>query len=157
MPLFPRKNRKDRAGSPSLRDARPAQRRRRNSDRYMEFKEIDRWRALPFSMPPSPEREMVLQQVRQIVESLDGAIDEGTGAALDHLIGSWVASWITTVETEYADHCAVISVHRAQASEWLVEGEALADHERAELARIRSDYLASRARLGGQPAPKPEN
>ncbi len=123
--------------------------------RYMHIPEIDRWRAVPFDMPPDPERGTVLQRVRQITESLDGAIDEGTGAALDRLIQSWVTTWIATVKADYTDHCAVINVHRGQAAQWLVEVTHTAEHENEELERIRAAYLASRARLAGE-QPKPE-
>jgi hypothetical protein len=123
----------------------------RMAARYVQIAEVDRWRAAPFQMPPPPNRGVVMLRVRQLVESLDGAIDEGTGAALDREVESWVAGWIATVEAEYTDHCGVISVHRAQARQWLAETEVTAEHERAALARVRADFLASRSRLGGQP------
>jgi hypothetical protein len=119
--------------------------------RYVHIPEIDRWRAVPFDMPPPPERGTVRQRVRQITESLEGAIDEGTGAALDRLINSWVVSWIATVEAEYTDHCGVIDVHRGQAAQWLAESTYTARHENDELKRIREAYLACRARLSGEP------
>ena len=118
--------------------------------RYMHIPEIDRWQAMPFDMPPASERGAVLERVRQLTESLEGAIDEGTGAALDRLIESWVASWIATVEAEYIDHCAVISVHRGQAAQWLTESTLTALHENEELDRIRVAYLACRSRLAGE-------
>ncbi len=140
--------------SPTWQDNRPTWGADDRADRYMHIPEIDRWRAVPFDMPPDPERGTVLQRVRQITESLDGAIDEGTGAALDRLIESWVAAWIATVETDYADHCAVINVHRGQASQWLTESTRISQHENEELERIRAAYLACRARLAGeQPVP----
>jgi len=124
------------------------------ADRYMHIPEIDRWRAVPYGMPPDPEQGMVLQRVRQVTESLAGAIDEGTGATLDRMIEAWVAKWIATVETDYTDHCAVISVHRGQAAEWLTESTHTARHENEELERIRDAYLACRTRLAGeQPGP----
>ncbi len=138
--------------SPSWQDSMPNRRRSgRSPARYLQIAEIDRWRSAPFDMPPAPDRSLVMQRVRQIVESLDGGIDEGTGAALDREIESWLAGWIAAIETEYTDHCAVISVHRAQASQWLADSEIHADHERAALGRIRADFTACRARLGGQP------
>ncbi len=136
--------------SPTWQDNRPDWGDGDRAARYMYIPEIDRWRAMPFDMPPAPERGTVRQRVRQITESLDGAIDEGTGAALDRLIDSWVASWIATVETDYADHCAVINVHRGQAAQWLAESTHTARHENEELERIRAAYLASRARLAGE-------
>ncbi len=135
---------------PTWQDNRPAWGSGPASGRYLHIPEIDRWRAMPFDMPPDPERGTVMQRVRQVVESLDKASDEGTGTALDRLIESWVAAWIQTVEASYADHCAVISVHGGQAAEWLAESTRTARYEGEELDRIRSAYLACRRRLGGE-------
>jgi hypothetical protein len=115
--------------------------------RYMSFSEIDRWRAVPFDMPPAPERGAVMQRVRQLVEGLDGALDEGTASALDRYIESWIGRWIATVETEYADHCGVIDLFRCQAAEWMRETTVKLEHAHAELDQIRQDYLAVAARL----------
>ncbi len=144
----------DKNASPTWQDNRPDWSDGDPAARYMHIPEIDRWRAVPFDMPPDPERGTVLQRVRQITESLEGAIDEGTGAALDRLIESWVAKWIATVESDYTDHCAVINVHRGQAAQWLTEATHTAQYEDEEHERIRADYLACRARLAGeQPRP----
>jgi hypothetical protein len=115
--------------------------------RYMSISEIDRWRAVPFDMPPSPERGAVMQRVRQLVEGLNGALDEGTASALDRYIEAWVGRWIATVETEYADHCGVIDLFRCQAAEWMRETTVKLEHARAELDQIRGDYLIVAARL----------
>jgi len=115
--------------------------------RYMSFSEIDRWRAVPFDMPPSPERGAVMQQVRQLVEGLDGALDEGTASALDRYIEAWVGRWIATVETEYADHCGVINLFRCQAAEWMRETTVKLEHARAQLDQIRGDYQAAAEQL----------
>jgi hypothetical protein len=117
--------------------------------RYLEIREIDNWRPLSFQVPPPPNRESELQVVQRYVESLRSAIDEGTGTALDPLIKYRLAGWLATVDTEYADHTAVIDIHRGQALEWLIDSTVLAQHERGQLERLRADYLASRARLGG--------
>jgi hypothetical protein len=117
--------------------------------RYLEIREIDNWRPLPFQVPPPPDRETELRAVDQHVESLRGALDEGTSAALDPLIKYRLAGWLATVDTEYADHTAVIDIHRGQAVQWLTDSKVLAQHEREKLEQIRADYLASRARLGG--------
>jgi hypothetical protein len=136
--------------TPTWQDNRPDWTIGGPAPRYMHIPEIDRWRAVPFDMPPDPERGTVLQRARQITESLEGAIDEGTGGALDRLIESWVATWIATVNADYTDHCAVINVHRAQAAQWHVEAAHTAQYENEELQRIRAAYLASRARLAGE-------
>ncbi|MGH3219396.1 MAG: hypothetical protein ACRDPY_11920 [Streptosporangiaceae bacterium] len=154
MKLLRRRRNAGKDTSPTWQDNRPAWGADDRAARYMRIPEIDRWRAMPFDMPPAPERGTVLQRVRQITESLEGAIDEGTGAALDRLIEAWTASWIATVEADYTDHCAVINVHRGQAAQWLTESTRTAQSENEELERTRATYLACRARLAGeQPEP----
>jgi hypothetical protein len=147
---FGRRRRADNP-APTWQDNRPAWATGSADGRYLTIPEIDRWRALPFDMPPDPERGTVMQRVRQLVESLDGALDEGTGTALDRLIESWVAGWIHTVQASYDDHCAVVAVHCGQAAEWLVESIRNARDEDEELDRVRAAYLACRRRLGGEP------
>lgn len=121
-----------------------------SSARYVSFTEIDRWRAVPFDMPPPPERGEVVQHVRQLVQQLDGALDEGTASVLDRTIEAWTGRWIATVETEYADHCALIDLFRCQAAEWMRETTVKLEHAHAELDQIRGDYLA----VAGQLRPK---
>jgi len=150
MSLLRRRRNAGKNTSPTWQDNRPDWSNGDPAARYMHIPEIDRWRPVPFDMPPDPERGTVLQRVRQITESLDGAIDEGTGAALDPIIEAWVATWIATVEADYTDHCGVINVHRGQAAQWLTEAIHTARGENEELERIRDAYLASRARLAGE-------
>jgi hypothetical protein len=140
------------SASPTWQDTMPAWDEGDRSSRYVYLPEIDRWRALGYDMPPDPVREAVLKRVEQMTQALGGAIDEGTGAALDGVIESWVAAWIASVETAYSDHCGVNSVHRSQASQWLTESTHKAQYERDELDRTRAAYLACRARLGGETA-----
>lgn len=149
---FPRR-RKNRGGggdSPTWQDTVPSRDSGPSQGRYVHIPQIDRWRAVPFVMLPAPERGAVMEQVQQLTQSLDGAIDEGTGASLDLLIESWTGAWIATVESEYVDHCAVISIHRGQARQWLTEADVNVEHEREKLDQSRSDYLASRQRLTGE-------
>jgi hypothetical protein len=150
MRLLRRRRDAGKGASPTWQDNRPDWSDGDRAGRYMHIPEIDRWRAVPFDMPADPERGTVLQRVRQYTESLEGAIDEGTGPALDRIIEAWVAKWIATVEADYADHCAVINVHRGQAAQWLTESIHTARHENEELERIRGAYLACRARLAGE-------
>lgn len=125
-----------------------------SQDKYVQLTEIDRWRAVPFTMAPAPEHGRVMEQVERLTKSLDGAIDEGSDKSLDRLIISWVGSWIATVESEFDDHCAVIGVHRGQARQLLTEAQVKADHEREKHEHVRQDYAASRSRLTGEaPAP----
>jgi hypothetical protein len=147
-----RKNKSGSRGSPTWQDNMPSRDSGPNQSRYVHIPEIDRWRAVPFDMAPPPERPVVMERVQQLTQSLEGAIDEGTGASLDRLIESWAGSWIATVESEYVDHCAVISVHRGQAQQWLTEATVTAQHQREELDQLRADYLASRKRLTGEPS-----
>lgn len=147
-----RRKRKGDQVAPTWQDNMPTWDSRRGLARYLHIPEIDRWRAIPYDMPPAPERGTVLQRVRQLTESLSGAIDEGTGASLDRLIESWAGAWIATVDTEYADHCGVIDVHRGQALEWLTESSHAAEHAREEHDQARADYLACKRRLTGEPA-----
>ena len=146
-----RKNKAGSGGSPTWQDNMPSRDSGPSRGRYLHIPEIDRWRAVPFDMAPAPERRAVMERVQQLTQSLEGAIDEGTGASLDRLIESWARSWIATVESEYVDHCAVISVHQGQAQQWLTEGTVTAQHEREELDQLRADYFASRNRLTGEP------
>jgi len=145
-----RKNKAGTGGGPTWQDNMPSRDSGPSQSRYVHIPEIDRWRAVPFDMPPAPERRAVMDRVQQLTRTLEGAIDEGTGASLDRLIESWAGSWIATVESEYVDHCAVISVHRGQAQQWLTEATVTAAHEREELDQIRADYFASRKRLTGE-------
>lgn len=136
--------------NPTWEDIRPDWDADGTAARYVHIPEIDRWRAVPFDMPPSPDRASVLERVREHIRSLESAIDEGTGSVLDRLIEAWVASWVATVEADYTDHCAVINVHRGQAAQWLTESTHTARHESEELEHVRAAYLACRARLAGE-------
>jgi hypothetical protein len=146
-----RGNRGGRAGGPASQD-RMASWDSRGNGRFVHIPELDRWRAAPFAMTPAPDHSSLMQRVRQLTESLNGAIDEGTGASLDPLIESWTSSWIAVVERDYLDHCAVISVHRGQARQFLTEATVKAEHEREKLEQCRLDLLASRLRLTGESA-----
>jgi hypothetical protein len=115
--------------------------------RYMSFSEVDRWRAVPFDMPPSPARDEVMQHVRRLVAGLDGALDEGTAGALDLYLEALIGRWIATVENEHADHCRMIDLFRCQAAEWTRETAVKLEHAHVRLDQIRSDYLAVAAKL----------
>jgi hypothetical protein len=147
---------KAREGRQTWQDTVPARDSGPGQSRYLHIPEIDRWRAVPFAMTPIPERPAVMERVQQLMSSLDGAVDEGTGATLDNLIESWAGSWIASVDSEYVDHCAVISVHRGQARQWLTEAHVTVQHIREELEQVRADLQASRRRLTGEaPSPAP--
>jgi hypothetical protein len=109
-------------------------------------------RTASFDMLPAPERGAVMHRVEQLIRSLAGAIDEGTGASLDLLIESWVGRWIMSVESEYVRHCREIHIHRAEARQRVTEATITAEHEREKLDQARSDFSASRHRLTGESA-----
>jgi len=155
MRIRARRHRAARITSPTWQDNMPDRAAGSRDTRYMSFTQIDRWRAIGYAIPPDPEHGTVLQRVRQMTEALGGAVDEGTGPALDLIVEAWIARWIAKVETDYTDHCGVISVHRNQAEQWLAETIRLAQHENQELERSREAYLACRARLAGEPAAQP--
>jgi hypothetical protein len=127
-----------------------------SASRYTRLMEIDRWRPVPFDMPPPPERDSVHRRVRDLIEGLEGAIDEGSGGALDRHIESWVAAWVAGVETEYADHCGLIQMFRGQAEQWVRETTVELEHARAKLGRLMSDYeaLGRKLRDSGIAAPE---
>jgi hypothetical protein len=118
-----------------------------SGSRYTRFSEIDRWRPVRFDMPPPPDRGAVHQRVSQLIEGLAGAIDEGSGRALDPHIESWVAGWIAGVETEYADHCGLIQMFRGQAEQWAREITVELGQAQAKLRRLMLDYEALGTKL----------
>jgi hypothetical protein len=128
---------------------------------FLHLTEIDRWRAVPFDMPPAPDRGTCRQRVRQLVEQLGDAVDEGTGAALDLVIESWLAAWIESVRTEYLDHQTVLAVHLGQATQYRRELELQANHACEELDRLNEAFEQCRTELtgrrpgAGSPAPAP--
>ena len=115
--------------------------------RHGHVPEIDRPGTRPFDMLPAPEQGMVMRRVQQLTVSLEGAIDENTGASLDLLIESWSGRWIATVEAEYIDHCREITVQRAQARQWLTESAQVTERENEKLDRITAAYSTSLSRL----------
>jgi hypothetical protein len=109
--------------------------------------EIDGWRPRPFGLLAAPEEGAVMQRVQQLTLSLEGAIDESTGASLDLLIGSWAGRWIATVEADYIDHCREIIAQRARARQWLAESAQITERENEKLDRIGAAYSACLSRL----------
>jgi hypothetical protein len=117
------------------------------ASRYSHVPEIDRSRARPFDLLPAPEQAMVMRRVHQLTLSLEGAIDESTGASLDLLIESWAGRWIATVEADYIDHCREIIMQRARARQWLTESAQITERENEKLDRITAAYSTSLSRL----------
>jgi hypothetical protein len=133
-------------------DSRPGRGTGDPASRYRHVPEIDRWRPRPFNLLPDPEQRAVMQRVQQLTVSLEGAIDESTGASLDLLIESWAGRWIATVEADYIDHCREIIVQRAQARQWLTESAQSAERENEKLDRISAAYSTCQSRLTGEQA-----
>jgi hypothetical protein len=96
----------------------------------------------PFDMLPRPERDEVEHRVGRLVGSLEGALDEGTGASLDILIESWVGRWVSAIESDYLRHVREIRDHRAQARQMLTQSVVNAEQEREKLDQISADYAA---------------
>lgn len=107
---------------------------------------LDEWRDSGYP----PQREEVLAEVRRLVESLDGGIDEASGMSLDSLIGSWADRWVRAVNAEHADHCARLKDRRALARQRLVQATANAEREHGRLDHLRADLAASQQRLTEQ-------
>jgi hypothetical protein len=119
----------------------------------VQLTELDGRRAVQFDMPGPPDRGAARQRVRQMAEALEGAIDEGTGTALDREIESWVAGWINVVITEHADHRGTLKTHLSQAEQWREELVLRAEQAQEKLALLREVYEASRARLAQERDP----
>ena len=70
MRFPPRRRNAGKNAIPTWQDNRPDWSNGDRAARYMHIPEIDRWRAVPFDMPPDPERGTVLQRVRHRLERL---------------------------------------------------------------------------------------
>jgi len=150
--LRPRKSTTGRNASRKGNDNRPGRGMGNPASRYGHVPEIDRWRARPFDLLPAPEQGAVMHRVQQLTVSLEGAIDESTGASLDLLIESWAGRWIATVEADYIDHCREIVVQRAQARQWRTESAQIAERENEKLDRSSAAYSTCLSRLTGEQA-----
>jgi len=122
---------------------------KRKLPRFTELKELDLYRPLPYAMQPTVHLGAARQRVRQLVEDLlPGALDEGTGGALDRLIESWAAAEIETLKAEHADHSAVVDRLVGLANEQVFRAQATADRDRQLLELAQRDLVAARVRLG---------
>ena len=78
---------------------------RRFSQVYAE----DRVGPMPYPNQANPDVAAARGRVRALVaDLLPGGVDEGTGAALDPLIASWASGWLARIDSEHADHHAVV-------------------------------------------------
>jgi hypothetical protein len=104
---------------------------------------------------PAEQRSAARRQVRQQVDELFGAIDEGTAAALDPEIESWVAGWICRVDNEYTSRRADLTDALIQAKQRRDYLRQRAQAQQAALAEARADFEAARARLTVEDEPDP--
>lgn len=110
--------------------------------------------SLPYAMSPPVSADDARQRVKQLVDGLlpDG-VDEGTGAALDRLITSWVAGWLAGIDAQHADRTAAIDQLIGAARERVADARAEHDHLAFRLETARQDERDARLRLGGAPSP----
>ena len=128
---------------------------RRFSQVYAE----DRVGPMPYPNQASPDVAAARGRVRALVNDLlPGGVDEGTGAALDPLIASWASGWLARIDSEHADHHAVIDRLIGGARRQLADAEAAHERDRRALEIARRDYADARERLmdpevAAEPAP----
>ena len=117
---------------------------RRFSQVYAE----DRVGPMPYPNQASPDVAAARGRVRALVNDLlPGGVDEGTGAALDPLIASWASGWLARIDSEHADHHAVIDRLIGGARQQLADAEATHERDRRALEIARRDYADARERL----------
>ncbi|MCD2192369.1 hypothetical protein LQ327_03020 [Actinomycetospora endophytica] len=123
---------------------------RRFSQVYAE----DRVGPIPYPDQASPDVAAARGRVRALVsELLPGGVDEGTGGALDPLIASWASGWLARVDSEHADHHALIDRLVGGARRQLADAEATHERDRHALEIARRDYADARERLMDLQAP----
>ena len=117
---------------------------RRFSQVYAE----DRVGPMPYPNQASPDVAAARARVRSLVgDLLPGGVDEGTGAALDPLIASWASGWLARVDSQHADHHAVVDRLVGGARRQLADAEASHERDRRALEIARTDYTDARERL----------
>ena len=120
----------------------------------------DRVGPMPYPNQATPDVAAARGRVRSLVNDLlPNAVDEGTGAALDPLIASWASGWLARVDSEHADHHAVIDRLVGGARQQLADAEATHERDRRALDVARRDYADARERLmepGAAPRPGPD-
>ncbi len=117
---------------------------RRFSQVYAE----DRVGPMPYPNQASPDVAAARGRVRALVNDLlPGGVDEGTGAALDPLIASWASGWLSRIDSQHADHHAVVDRLVGGARRQLADAEAAHERDRRALEIARTDYSDARERL----------
>jgi hypothetical protein len=107
----------------------------------------DRVGPMPYPNQASPDVGAARGRVRSLVQELLDGVDEGTGGALDPLIASWASGWLSRIDSQHADHQAVIDRLVGGARQQLAEAEAAHERDRRALAIARRDYEEARERL----------
>ncbi len=126
--------------------------------RFSQVYAEDRVGPMPYPNQASPDVAAARGRVRSLVNDLlPNAVDEGTGGALDPLIASWASGWLARIDSEHADHHAVIDRLVGGARRQLADAEAAHERDRRALEIARRDYADARERLmEPESAPEPE-
>jgi hypothetical protein len=120
--------------------------------RFSQVYAEDRVGPMPYPNQASPDVAAARGRVRALVNDLlPNAVDEGTGAALDPLIASWSSGWLARIDSEHADHHAVIDRLVGGARQQLADAEANHERDRRALEIARLDYADARDRLMESP------
>lgn len=120
--------------------------------RFSQVYAEDRVGPMPYPNQASPDVAAARGRVRALVNDLlPNAVDEGTGAALDPLIASWASGWLARIDSEHADHHAVIDRLIGGARQQLADAEANHERDRRALEIARRDYADARDRLMENP------
>ncbi|PVZ08012.1 hypothetical protein [Actinomycetospora cinnamomea] len=128
--------------------------------RFAQVYAADRVGPMPYPNQATPDVGTARGRVRTLVGELLEGVDEGTGAALDPLIASWASGWLSRIDSQHADHQAVIDRLVGGARQQLAEAEASHERDRRALAIARRDYEEARERLTepvgapAEPAPR---
>ncbi len=116
--------------------------------RFSQVYAEDRVGPMPYPNQASPDVAAARGRVRALVNDLlPNAVDEGTGGALDPLIASWASGWLARIDSEHADHHAVIDRLVGGARRQLADAEAALERDRRALEIARRDYADARDRL----------
>ena len=125
--------------------------------RFSQVYAEDRVGPMPYPNQANPDVAAARGRVRALVNDLlPGAVDEGTGGALDPLIASWASGWLARIDSEHADHHAVIDRLVGGARRQLADAEAAHERDRRALEIARHDYTDARERLMEPVAPDDE-
>ena len=115
--------------------------------RFAQVYAADRVGPMPYPNQATPDIGAARGRVRTLVAELLEGVDEGTGGALDPLIASWASGWLSRIDSQHADHQAVIDRLVGGARQQLADAEAAHERDRRALAIARRDYDEARERL----------